>query len=273
MLDMAVYPIYGALKKGARKQEKAQRKLMKEFLRAQERANRANETRYQAILGEQNSLYGRTMRGLETVGEAQRQQLREEDRRIQADARQGAISRGMAGTTVASAMQQAATRQTGMAARALEEEARLRKLNADASLTNQRLGFMERKVEQGPDPNVLRTQMQMAAQPSSGMVAINRMMDEGYRLANTAIGAVAALGGGNPPPPAPSPSYYQPYQAAAQGPPAQQQMMTPVVPMASAYSTPEPFQRERVSTPQSSFYNDSAYNNYAQRERRARPFY
>jgi hypothetical protein len=270
-LETAGVLLYETTRKNARKSEKAQRKLMRNYMRAVERANRANETRYQAILGEHTGLYGRTMRGLESVGEAQRQMLREEDRRIQADARQAAVSRGMAGTTVAASLQQAAARQSGIAARALEEENRIRKINADAMLTGQRLGVMERKVEQGPDPNVLRMQMQMAAQPSSRMVAFNRVLDETYRAANTAINAIAAMKGGSPAPPGESPSNYNPYQAAAQtpvGPPAQQQ--TAVVPAAKqAEPTPPPAQS--ASQPQDKYYGQSAYELYMQNNRRRRP--
>jgi hypothetical protein len=263
------YMAFDTLKKSARKSEKAQRKLMKDYMRAIERANRANETRYQAILGEQNSLYGRTMRGLETVGEAQRQQLREEDRRIQADARQGAISRGMAGTTVATSMQQAATRQTGVAARALEEEARVRKLNADANLTNQRLSFMERKVEQGPDPNVLRMQMQMAGQPGSGMQAVNRMLDEFYRLVGAGTNALAAMSGGSPAPPpqqTPAQASAQQSQAVAQLAPVQQQSLTPTT-GGGFYSAP-PVQSSQA---QENYYGGNAYQSYMQQQSRTQP--
>jgi hypothetical protein len=256
-------------KKGARKSEKAQRRLMRDYMRAVEQANRANETRYQTILGEHTNLYNRTMQGLESVGEAQRQMLREEERRLQADARQAAVSKGMAGTTVAASLQQAAARQSGIAARALEEENRIRKINADAILTGQRLGVMERKVEQGPDPNVLRMQMQMAAQPSSNMAAVNRVLDTVFRAGNLGVSAIAATSGGGAA--GVGEGLSNSTQAAAQTPvrPAAQQQ-TAVVPVPKqAEPTPSPAQS--ASQPQDKYYGQSAYELYMQNNRRRRP--
>lgn len=129
-------------------------------------ARAANESRYQDILGQSEAAYTRNMGYLDKYGQQQSADINQRYSDLGASAVQDLTSRGLGNTTVT------ATTATGIANQASAEQRRLaedlaqQRLAADTSLTQAKLGVMERKTDAYPD---LNTYLQMAeyASPST----------------------------------------------------------------------------------------------------------
>jgi len=109
---------------------------------AQEKANRANEQRYQEIL--------KQYEGLGTAGRAR---IEQQTGQQQAAATQRLTSRGLGGTTITSAV-----------SRGIASDAEMQRQQLEESVAMQRAGVMERRTDEGPDLSMYANLMQMAGQ-------------------------------------------------------------------------------------------------------------
>lgn len=114
-------------------------------------AQSANLSRYSDILGQYGALYGRTMTGLEGLGDEQRRAISSRYGALAGANQQDLVSRGLAGTTVLPSMRLGVERQKTQELNALEEQLRRERMGYDVALTGERLGFMERRTDQYPD--------------------------------------------------------------------------------------------------------------------------
>jgi hypothetical protein len=146
------------------------------FQQAMDRANQANEARYQDVLGGYQSRYQRAMDTLDGMGSQEARDINERYRSQESQRRQQLIGRGLGNSTVVNTMQMGNERERLNDMGRLQERLRGQYLSTDAGLTGDTLQFMERKTENGPSYELL-------ARLSQGMGAA------GY-------GAPAGLGGG-----------------------------------------------------------------------------
>ena len=122
---------------------------------AQNAARRANEQRYQEILGGYRGRYGDVMGELEGVGGQTRADILAGGRSLQAGMLQESVGRGLAGTTILPGLRMAAQRETaGQLGRYGENLAQLR-AGTMADLLRDTLMFQERRTDEYPDAGML----------------------------------------------------------------------------------------------------------------------
>jgi hypothetical protein len=116
--------------------------IVKQLQAAQDKANKANESRYQDILG----LYG-------NLGQAGLARIGQQETQAQAKGTQDLISRGLGNTTITSAI-----------SRGIASDAELARQQLQESVAMQKAGVMERRTDQGPDLGLYASLLQQAAQ-------------------------------------------------------------------------------------------------------------
>jgi hypothetical protein len=116
--------------------------VIKQLQQAQNKANTANEQRYQDILGQYSNL---GQAGMTQIGQQEQQGL--------ASNTQGMISRGLSNTTVGDA-----------SARGISSDAELKRQQLQEGVAQQKAGVMERRTDQGPDMGMYANLLQKASQ-------------------------------------------------------------------------------------------------------------
>jgi hypothetical protein len=122
-------------------------------------ARAANESRYQDILGQSEAAYTRNMGYLDKYGQQQSADINQRYSDLGASAVQDLTSRGLGNTTVTATTATGIANQASAEQRRLAEDVAQQKLAADTSLTQAKLGVMERKTDAYPD---LNTYLQMS---------------------------------------------------------------------------------------------------------------
>lgn len=117
------------------------------------RANAANEKRYQQILSEYDALRARVMGGLEGLGAADRQAIDREYNNAASNVYSSLIGRGFGNSSLAHTMQQGVSRGRMEAQGRLNERLAAQRAAYDADLTQGKLGVMERRYDNAPDIN------------------------------------------------------------------------------------------------------------------------
>ena len=125
-------------------------------------ANQANETRFQEAL----KLNDRQLQNLEGVGTAQRTFLERERKREQADSIQSFIDRGLFNSTLLDSNRRDIDERFNFQSGALDESLALLR-NA---VLGDRIGLLERKVDQAPDPRLFADLVNQAASAPSPSV-------------------------------------------------------------------------------------------------------
>lgn len=163
-----------------------------DFQQQREAANRANEQRYQAILGGYQDLdrayADRTQQLtglLEGYGQAQREQLESDAARRQAGLQQDLAKRGITATSAVDAQRRGIERDLGYEQRQLDDMLTRQKLQYLTQLTGEELAsrprgleFMERREDVGPSMQDLQSLAQLSGQAAAPtpdyLGAINR---------------------------------------------------------------------------------------------------
>lgn len=127
-------------------------------------ARDANETRYQDILRQYQQRYTRSMEMLDGAGAQQTKDIDAQFQGLASRTGQDMVSRGLAGTTVGPSMQAGVERERAGAQGRLQESLTNQRLQTDANLTQDQLGFMERRTDAYPDANMYMRLMEMAQQ-------------------------------------------------------------------------------------------------------------
>jgi hypothetical protein len=173
----------------ARAQEAQKTQLTTEFDTAQAAAKEANEARYQDILSQfGTTIEGATSRGPETLefneaqfeglGDQAKKDIFQNFRNLEAQGTQNLVSAGLAGTTARGAVTSNVARGRTDAISRLNENLRREQIGASTeidrfnastrnaysqyldSLTAQKLSFMERREDEGPDQALFLQQLQ-----------------------------------------------------------------------------------------------------------------
>ncbi len=152
-MSQANAPVYGTPPSGGSTEALAG--LGSAYQSALDRANLANESRYEDILGGHEELYGRTM-----GAEAERSGQGEADIRTSfagetAAGEQRMSSRGLAGTTIAETMRQGSAERETAAVNRFRDERLDRRTGLDVGLTGDRFDFMERREDTGPNQGLM----------------------------------------------------------------------------------------------------------------------
>jgi hypothetical protein len=114
-------------------------------------AKAANEARYGQGLGELGGLYDRSMKYLEGQGDTERAEISKRGEQAKAGNRQRLTDLGLSGTTIGQTLDQGVDRQTTEAQGGLNERLNAQRLGTDANLTQNKVGFIERREDPYPD--------------------------------------------------------------------------------------------------------------------------
>lgn len=126
-----------------------------EWQDAYDEAKATNEARYNDILGQYGDRYDRNMGYVEGMGTQERADINTQWNNERSAVGQDMVSRGLTGTTIKPSMEMGVERQRTAALGRLNDRLLQQKLYADMQLSGDKLGFMERREDEYPDPNLL----------------------------------------------------------------------------------------------------------------------
>lgn len=151
--------------------------MLDEATRAQQEARAANEQRYKDILAGHDARIAGARGEIDQLGG--RERLAIEDRRTQdaARAEQGLIDRGLGSTTIRSSVMRGYDAARDRALTGLAEDQSRLKLQYLPTLEGERLGFMERRNDVGPDP---KTSIDLATQLGQTGFGVNGLNPAGF---------------------------------------------------------------------------------------------
>lgn len=141
--------------------------LYDSFQSAMDRANQANEARYNDMVQGSQSLAERSMGYLDGIGTQQQADTDEAYKKQAAILQQNMINRGLANSTVADTMQMGNERERLADQRRLQADLNQQRLGTDMAVTGNTLGIMERRTDEGPSYELLA---QLAMQQGQGGV-------------------------------------------------------------------------------------------------------
>lgn len=132
------------------------------------KANQANEARYGDILGQYGQRFDRNMGMLEGVGAQAKADINDSSNAQRASMMQRLTDLGMSNTTIAPTMAMGVERERVANQNRLADQLATQKLSADASLSKDKLDFMERREDVGPDLGMYAQLMMDAANGPGG---------------------------------------------------------------------------------------------------------
>jgi DNA-binding XRE family transcriptional regulator len=134
--------------------------LLSQYQSAMNRANQANEARYQDVLGGYQQRYQRGMDMLSGLGQQQSKDINELYDQQQGNINNNLINSGLMNSSVASTMAMGNNRERNADLGRLNDSVRQQAMAADAGLSGDTLQFMERKTEAQPNVALLAQIMQ-----------------------------------------------------------------------------------------------------------------
>jgi len=164
--------------------------LIGEYQGAQDKANAANEARYQDIKGGYEGVYDRTMTDLKGSGTQRLADVREGFDSKQAALGQNLVSKGMYNPALQTTLSSGIEREKQAELRRQEEAIRKERIGYDVGLTGDLERFKERKTESGPNEALFASLMQKSGAGSAPSVS--------YSSSGRSSGSTAAPGGYQP---------------------------------------------------------------------------
>lgn len=143
---------------------------------AYEAARRANERRYQEILGGYGQRYEDVMGALQGYGGQARADILQRGESMKAGALQDLVSRGLAGTTILPTVRAGIERQTAGNLARQAETMGMSVAGMMAQLSGQRLGFMERREDMYPNLGMYYGMLQNYGRYGGGQSQPSRYM-------------------------------------------------------------------------------------------------
>lgn len=131
-----------------------------QFKEMLDKANQANEARYQDVLGGYQSRYERGLDLLKGMGQQEAKDIAELADNQAASTRQRLTDRGLANSTVLDTMLSGVDREQAANLGRLYDRVRQQALQTDAGLSGDTLQFMERRTDEGPEMQLLAQLMQ-----------------------------------------------------------------------------------------------------------------
>lgn len=142
--------------------------VMQQYQDAFDESKKANEDRYQQGVGGYQNRYDRGMGYLDQLGRQEAKDIGQDYDNLQSRVDQNMVSRGLTGTTIAPTMRMGVQREYGGAIGRLNERLANQRLNTDAQLSGDLLGFVERREDVGPDYNQMLALMQAVGAGGDG---------------------------------------------------------------------------------------------------------
>lgn len=143
--------------------------VLGQYQSAMNSANRANEQRYNSIIKGYDDLAARTKADLASAGQSTLADINRTYGNTSSDMYQRLVNRGLANSSIPATMQMGIDRSRAESVARANELAANSRVNADMSITQGKLGVMERRTDAGPDPNqILELYRRLGA---SGQVA------------------------------------------------------------------------------------------------------
>lgn len=178
--------------------------LVDEFQSAMDRANQANEARYQDTLGGYQNRYERNMAMLDGYGNQQKEDVNRAYDARGAALRQNVVGRGLGNSSVSDTMQMGNNERRDDEMGRLSDRLTQMRLSADSELSGDVLELMERKQENAPSYDQLAQLSMMLGQAGDGQPSMmgagqpifQSPAQVGYQMP-VGIGGVAFNGGGN----------------------------------------------------------------------------
>jgi len=140
-----------------------------QYQAALDKANAANESRYQGILSGYDDLRGRVMGDLQNVGQQERRDIDRTYRNMGSDVYQRLVNRGFGNSTIPGTMRQGVERERTAAYGRQNDRLLQQRAGYDTQLSQGKFGVMERRTDLGPDPNQLIALSQNLGQGGYGM--------------------------------------------------------------------------------------------------------
>jgi hypothetical protein len=182
----------------AKKSQRAQKRLVKDYEKAYKRAYEENLARYNQILSEMGELQTRQLASLDQRGESQRREIAGQARRSSASVGQNLAQAGLGSSTIAQTMRNSIGRQQTDDLVGLKESLNRERMDLDRALTSNRHQFMASRTDAYPDMGYLQLRLGQAGQPSPLLLATDRAQNDFYRAASLGTDLLAGLGGGQP---------------------------------------------------------------------------
>lgn len=129
--------------------------LAQSYQSALDRANQANEQRYQQILAGYDQLGGRVMSDLRNVGQQERADINRNYQGMKSDVYNSLVNRGFGNGSLGATMRYGVERERAAAQGRLNDRMLQQRAGFDTNITQGRLGVMERRTDLGPDMNQL----------------------------------------------------------------------------------------------------------------------
>ena len=143
--------------------------MIKQMQSKYDEANAANESRYGDILGQYEDRYNRNTAELDKIGQTRRADINRDFDNLGTRQSQDLISRGLSTSTVAPTVQSANMRNRQAAMTAADESAARAKIDIDSQLSGDKLNFMERRNDVGPDLGMIADLAMKAGEWGRGM--------------------------------------------------------------------------------------------------------
>lgn len=160
---------------------------------AQDKANKANDDRYNNIVAGHQDNYNQAIQALDKSGAMQRADVGEVYNNRASDVKASAVSRGLSNTTVRDTMLSGNEKERLKAMNRVEEQLNNQRLGYQTSLKNALLQFMERRDDNAPDFGQL---LQMAQLMGAGGVGGNQALQ--YQGGGGGFAGGGGGGGGQP---------------------------------------------------------------------------
>ena len=183
--------------------DRAKTEALKEHtLRKQDYAKWWNEKRYAQLQDLMAQHFRNQMGAMQGLGEAERADIMRGGKALQESALQGAMQRGMAGTTALSAMQRGAQSQTQQELARFYERQTQQRLGMQNALATQYMNVIEGRVDEYPSTYELAQIMHGAFEGGAGQQQPSSSGGQGMGMAGMALGAglgmaaAGAAGGG-----------------------------------------------------------------------------
>jgi hypothetical protein len=176
--------------------------LKEHTLRKQDYAKWWNEKRYAQLQDLMGQHFKNQMGAMQGLGEAERSDIMRGGKALQESALQGAMQRGMAGTTALSAMQRGAQSQTQQELARFYERQTQQRLGMQNALATQYMNVIEGRVDEYPSTYELAQIMHGAFEGGAGQQQPSSSGGQGMGMAGMALGAglgmaaAGAAGGG-----------------------------------------------------------------------------
>jgi hypothetical protein len=151
----------------------------------QNKANKANEQRYQEGLSTLHGGYDNAMNLLQGAGTAAHTRIGQQEQAGIGNALQTSVSRGLTNTTIQDSLQRGVHRDAEQARQSVDEAVAGQKAGVEQNKANSIAGFIERRNDNGPDLSLLSTLMRGAAGDTSGAMRTGSVIHQPSPLSPT----------------------------------------------------------------------------------------